>query len=449
MKGHSIALAAVMAAGLAAAQPAGAQNLVVSGARVIVGDGQVIENGSVVVSGGKIASVAAGAPRDVPSGATRIDGTGFTVIAGYIDDHRHLIQGRSPEQVDAFLKGPAADRMRELLEAGFTTIQSGGDNDAGIVQLKKMVESGQIKGPRVITSGRVPVGQLKSEEETRAMVRKVIAAGADSIAEVHFPLAEPPNPPTLQETRNLTAAIDEALKSNVEFQVHAVSPEALRAAIYAGARRLIHTPHYGWLSDADAKLVASAGAKVSSCTGFGAPVFDVFNHDNKPTFRDGKPWPEGIIDGQGRGREAGYKPVNGRTLFDNGVVYGFCTDTTYYGPAAFMHELRVLSLVFSPVDLVTILGKNSADVINMSKEIGTLEVGKRGDLLVLTGNPLEGAWNFGTPVVVAKDGVVLVDKRSQLKTVRVLPAQRPPLPPTPAGPPRGAAPGGPQPPPAE
>jgi imidazolonepropionase-like amidohydrolase len=429
MKSLSKALAAAAVVTLGAAHGASAQNLVVSNARIIVGDGQVIENGSVVVSGGKIASVAAGAPRNAPAGAVRVDGAGFTVIAGYIDDHRHLIRGRSPADVTAFLDGPAADQMRELLEAGFTTVQSGGDNDAGILELKRRIESGRMKGPRIVTSARVPVSEFKSEEETRAAVRKVIAAGADSIAEVHFPAAEPPNPPALQETRNLTAAIDEALKSNVEFQVHAVSPDALRAAIFAGARRLVHTPHYGWLSDADGKLVAAAGAKVSSCAGFGAPVFDVFNHDNKPTFRDGKPWPEGVLGGEGRGREAGFKPVNGRTLFDNGVEYGFCTDTTYYAPAALAQELRVLSLTFSPQDLVTVMGRNSADFLNMGKEIGTLEVGKRGDLVVLTGNPLESVANFSTPVVVVKDGVVQVDKRPALKTVRVLPFERPPLPP--------------------
>ena len=84
------------------------------------------------------------------------------------------------------------------------------------------------------------------------------------------------------------------------------------ATVRNGGTELIHTPHFDGLTDEDAQTVKDAGTVVSSCTGFGAPVFNVFNHDNIPTFRDGKPWPSGIIDGQGRGREAGYKPVNGR-----------------------------------------------------------------------------------------------------------------------------------------
>ena len=421
-------LATSVLAAAAVAAPAMAQNLAITNARIIVGDGQVIERGAIVVKDGRIASVSAGkAPASAMlKGVKRIDGTGMTVIAGYIDDHRHLIQGPP----DKFLKAQAADRMRELLEAGVTTVQSGGDNDAGVRALKAMVETGQIKGPRIITSGRVPTASLKNEEEVRAAVRKVAAEGADSIAEVHFPITEPPqkNVPTEQESRNLAAGIDEARKLGLNFQVHASAPAPMLAALKLGAKKLVHTPHFGWLSDADAKQVRDAGAWVSSCTGFGAPVFDVYNHDNKPTFRDGKPWPEQILDGEGRGREAGYKPVNGRTLFDNGVNYGFCTDTTYYAPAAVAHEIRVLSLVFSPLDLIKVLGQNSADFLDKGKDLGTLEPGKLGDLLLLTGNPLEGPWNFTTAVVVAKGGVVMVDKRAQLKTVKVLPFTRPPLP---------------------
>jgi imidazolonepropionase-like amidohydrolase len=422
-------LFAVAATGAAVcAGPAGAQNLEIFNARIIVGTGQVIEKGAIVVRNGRIASVTPGKAPALAADKTmkRIDGAGMTVIAGYIDDHRHLIQGPP----DKFLKEQAADRMRELLEAGVTTVQSGGDNDAGVRALKAMVESGKIKGPRIITSGRVPTANLKNEEEVRAAVRKVAAEGADSIAEVHFPITEPPqkNVPTEQESRNLAAGIDEAHKLGLNFQVHASAPAPMLAAVKLGAKKLVHTPHFGWLSDADAKAVRDAGAWVSSCTGFGAPVFDVYNHDNKPTFRDGKPWPEQILDGEGRGREAGYKPVNGRTLFDNGVNYGFCTDTTYYAPAAVAHEIRVLSLVFSPVDLVKVLGQNSADFLDKGKDLGTLEPGKLGDLQVLTGNPLEGPWNFTTAVVVAKGGVVVVDKRRQLKLVKALPFSRPPLP---------------------
>ena len=56
--------------------------------------------------------------------------------------------------------------------------------------------------------------------------------------------------------------------------------------------KLVHTPHFGWLSFEDAKRVAAAGVKQLSTIGFGVPVFGVFAEDNVPRFRDGRPWPE-------------------------------------------------------------------------------------------------------------------------------------------------------------
>jgi imidazolonepropionase-like amidohydrolase len=354
------------------------------------------------VQGGEIASVGA-APVKAPAGAIKIDGTGMTVMAGFIDDHRHLIQGDAAKFLAPGGAGEA--RMRELLEAGYTTVQSGADDNAGILKLKAMVEGGQIKGPRIVTSARVPINAMKTEQEVRNAIDAAIDSGADSIAEVIFPIKANPFSPT---------AIDEANKRHMPFQVHAVSPEAMVIAVKLGARKLVHTPHFGWVSDDQAKAVKDAGAMVSSCTGFGAPVFGVFNHDNKPTFRDGGPWPAAILDGEGRGREAGYKPVNARTLFDDGVTLGYCTDTTYNATAALMQELKVLNLVFSPIDLVKIMGPNSAAFLDRT-DIGTLEPGKLGDLVVLKGNPLDGYWNLATAVVVVKGGVVMVDKRAAKK----------------------------------
>jgi len=412
-------LAPLIAAGVLAlfgtAEKSQAQNLVITNARIIVGNGQVIERGGIVVRDGRIAAVVSGEAPAVPPGTLTIDASGFTVMPGFIDDHRHLI-GRA----ENFFAGRANKEMMELLESGVTTVQSGGDPFPAIVQLKQKIETGEIKGPRIVAPGPLNFNKYQTTEELRAAIDEEIQAGAESLGEIHFPEATFPAGPSEKETAFLKAAIEEGKKHGVPVQVHAVSPPALVAAVRDGASQLIHTPHFGWLTDEEARMVKDAGALVSSCTGFGAPVFNVFNHDNVPTFRDGKPWPSGIIDGQGRGREAGLKPVNGRTLFDNGVVYGYCTDTTYQATAALAHELKVLNLMFSPIDLVKIMGPNSAAVIGKSKDIGTLEPGKLADMVVLTGNPLDGYWNLLTDVMTIKGGLVLVDKRSQLHTVKVL-----------------------------
>jgi imidazolonepropionase-like amidohydrolase len=390
-----------------------AQDLVISNARIIVGNGQVIEKGAIIIKGDRIASVMAGAATAVPNGTRRIDAKGMTVMAGFIDDHRHLIQGRTPEAVAKFLKDDAATQMRELLEAGFTTVQSGGDDNAGILTLKKKVESSEIKGPRIVASGQVPTARLKSEAEVRAAVDKVIADGADSVAEVHYPAMVWPFNPTEQESKNLAAGIDEAKKLGVAFQVHAVSDLSLVAAVRLGATKLVHSVNINWVTADQAKEVAAAGAEVASITGFGSPNFDVFSHDNQPKFRDGKPWPSGIVDSEGVGQEAGYMPVNLRTLYDNGVVVSYATDTTFDARAALAHELKGLNLMFSVPDLIKIMGPNSAKFLNREKDIGTVESGKLADLVILGGNPFDGYWNLLTAEVVLKGGVVMVDRRGE------------------------------------
>jgi imidazolonepropionase-like amidohydrolase len=386
-----------------------AQNLVISNARIIVGTGQVIEKGTLVVKDGKIDSVGAPPAHSPSNKAIRIDAKGKTLIAGYIDVHRHLV----PSPAEPFLTKDAADRMRELLEAGFTSVQSGGDDNAGILKLKQMIESSQIKGPRIFASARLPVSTMDSEEQVRAAIRAAKASGADSIAEVHYPAKEPPAPITAKETRNLLAALDEANKLGIPLQIHAVSPAAMVEAAAIGGKKLIHTPHNDWVTEAQADVIREDGAEVSSCTGFGPPVFDVFNHDNKPTFRDGKAWPQGVVSNEGQGREGGFLPINGRTLFDHGVSYAYCTDTTFNATAALNQELKTLNLVFSPLDIIKIMGPNSAKFLNHAQDLGTLEPGKTADILVLGGNPLVGYWNFMTPEVVIKAGVVMIDKRGQ------------------------------------
>ena len=187
----------------------------------------------------------------------------------------------------------------------------------------------------------------------------------------------------------------------------------MAATIGLGARKLIHSVNINWVSAEIAEQVAASGAQVASITGFGSPNFDVFSQDNEPKFRDGNPWPEGIVDSQGLGQEAGYMPINLRTLYDHGVDVTFATDTRFYAPAAIAHEIKTLSLVFSVPDLVQIMGPNSARFIDMDQQIGTLEEGKYADFLVLGHNPYDGFWFLLNPVMVVKGGEIMVDERGQ------------------------------------
>ncbi len=392
MKRQFVATLALLT--LAAVAPMGAQDLTITNARIIGANGTVIERGSIVVRAGKIASVGSGAP--VAASGRVIDAKGMTAMPGFIDGHRHINTGPNEKQ-----------QMQALLEAGYTTVLSGGGPAEGNITLRDHIDKGVINGPRIIPSGSLRLAN-NTPETARAEVRKMAEMGIKFTGEI----ALTPIPgPTDKELEVLRAVVDEAKKAGVMVQVHAVSSSAMIGAVDAGVPLLVHLPNKDWVSKEDARKVAAAGVKVLGTVSFGSPVFGVFANDNKPRFRDGKPWPEGIVDGVRLGEEAGYMPVNARTIWDAGVTLGYCTDTNYDPKAGLDHELKMLNVMFSMQDLIKMMGPNTASYIQMGDQLGTIEAGKLADLILLDGDPLEGYWNWLKTKVVVKGGVVVVDKR--------------------------------------
>ena len=383
---------------LGASASLAAQDLTITNARIIAPNGAVIERGSITVRGGSIVSVAPGAP--AASAGTVVDARGMTAMPGFIDAHRHINTGPNEKE-----------QMQALLEAGYTTILSGGGPADGNITLRDRIDQGLINGPRIIPSGRVSL--TITPEEARAEVRKMASLGVKFTGEIG--LTSFPGP-TAREMEVLRAILDEAKKVGVLVQVHSVSWQSTMAAVEAGVPLLVHTTNKNFLTREQAQKMAASGVKVLTTVGFGSPVFGVFADDNVPRFRDGNAWPDSIpqtsrVPELKMGEEAAHAPLNARTIWDAGVILGYCTDTGYDPKAGLDHELRILNVMFSTRDLIKMMGPNTASYIQMGDKLGELAPGKLADIILLDGDPLEGYWNWLKTKVVIKNGRIVVDKR--------------------------------------
>jgi len=401
----------VAVAGLIVPSVAAAQDVAVTNARVIVGSGQVIESGTIIVRGGKIVSVTAGAAPT--QGLRTIDAKGMSAMPGFIDGHKHVNNGEN-----------AAAQMRSLLEAGYTTVLAGGGQADANIALRDRIDKGEFVGPRIIASGQVNLRQTPAE--ARAAVQALAAKGVKHTGEIG--LTPEPAPPQ-SEIEVLKAIVDEAKKVGVQVNVHAVSSPAMAAAIDAGVTRLVHLPNKDFTSYEQAEKVAQAGAIVAGLIAFGAPNIDSLSpapaqvqwpKDNTARFRDGKPWPEAIAganrDPKGRatGTEGGYTIINARRIWDadpNHQTISYSTDQNAADIVVLEHELKSFSIVFSMADIHKIIGPNAARYVGMADQIGTLEAGKLADIILIDGNPTLNIYEMLKTKVVLKEGKVVVDKR--------------------------------------
>ena len=404
-------LAVAVIAVIGVSRPALAQDVAITNARVIVGNGQVIESGTIIVRGGKIASVTAGT---APAPGLRvIDARGMSAMPGFIDGHKHVSNGEN-----------AAAQMRSLLEAGYTTVLAGGGQAEANIALRDRIDKGEFIGPRIIASGQVNLRQTPAE--ARAAVQALAAKGIKHTGEIG--LTPEPAPPQ-SEIEVLKAIVDEAKKVGVQVNVHAVSSPAMVAAIDAGVTRLVHLPNKDFTTYEQAEKVAQAGAIVAGLIAFGAPNIDSLSpapaqvqwpKDNTARFRDGKPWPEAIAganrDPKGRatGTEGGYTIINARRIWDadpNHQTISYSTDQNAADLVVLEHELKSFSIVFSMADIHRIIGLNAARFVGMADQIGTLEAGKLADIILIDGNPTLNIYEMLKTKMVLKEGKVVIGPR--------------------------------------
>lgn len=407
---------ALLAAALPWAANAPAQDLTITNARILDGNGAAIEQGSLIVRDGRIAEIRRGpAPQTV--GRT-IDAGGKTVMPGFIDAHRHIIQGDGGE----WLSSRAETQFQEFLAAGFTTVVSAIDGPQ-LLEARRRIESGEMQGPRIFAAAFLPLSGLplgggpsdpartdpsrsnRPTEPAPAIPREATLRGVENAAAAGYDyiktlMIETPNGP---EIETLKLIVEEGAKHGLPVITHAVSIQDTLAALEARPAVLVHTPHIGHLEeDPDAvRRIVDAGVPMVSTLAVFVPHF---GDDNEPLFRDGQPFPWHTVSSAGQG------PINARILWDAGITYGYGTDTQWTPKASLIDELRALRLVFSPRDVVTILTKHAAAAALKSDEIGTLEPGKLADIVIIDGKPDESSAALLDVVMTIKGGEVVFEQ---------------------------------------
>jgi len=357
-----------------------AQDLVLSNARVIVGNGDVIDRGTIEVRRGRIASVSE-TPVIDPE-LPILDAEGLTVIPGFIDAHRQVIQG----DPDVWME-QAADRMREYVEAGFTTVLSMGDSLEHVLELRGRLDSREIPGPRLVVSGPVRLatdnGNARPEGEIRETVRDLTLTGADAIDSVMLATRG------VSGIEALSIAKDEADQQGLLTLTHIENVQSAMAAVEGGSGYLTRTPWIGELDEQMAQDIVEAGRNNAE---YGAVMTSTLGAST-------------VADGDLAG------PANARLLWDAGIIFAYGTDTALLPRDALRHELTLLDVVFSNEEIIDILTKSAAFAARRDDALGTLEPGKIADMVILEGDPLTDLDDLFNVKVVIRTGRIVIDNR--------------------------------------
>jgi imidazolonepropionase-like amidohydrolase len=423
-----------LTATLAQAQrpPAPVQSVVVTADRMIdVLTGRVVEEPVVVITGGRIVSVAGrgGARPNIPAGAARIDLPGTTILPGLIDMHVHLDSSpfygpyESLEFTDLFQTVMGPGHARDMLEAGFTTVRNVGSDSYADVAYMQAIDEGRIVGPRIVpatyalsaTGGhcdetflppeyhRPAAGVADGPQALRDRVREMRRNGAQVIKVCAtggvFSRNTEPGQQQLSEDE-LRAIAEEAHMWGLRVAAHAHGAAGIRAAIRAG----IDTIEHASLIDAEGiRLARERGAVL---------VMDIYNSEY--TQEHGRA--NGILeDNLRKDREiAQIQRDNFRAAHRAGVRMAFGSDAGVMPHGLAGRQFRwMVEYGMTPMEAIQAATRNAAQALGREADVGAIAVGRYADIVAVVGDPLAGIRTLETAEVVIKGGEIVSDRRAE------------------------------------
>ncbi|MBT3941700.1 MAG: amidohydrolase family protein [Chloroflexi bacterium] len=386
---------------------------------------------TVLVDGESIVEVGPRASVSVPPGAEVIDASGMTVMPGMIDCHDHLSEMHYDIMTRWRMAMPnslqhlrTAKIMEDTLAGGFTCIRDGWGLDAGF---KMAVEEGLYPGPRLMltitfmsgTGGhadrvtlsghqnpfnndpRLPDGVVDGPDAARAKVREIWRAGADVIkfATTGGGASRPghgPFDPSFGRDE-VAAIVAEASEKGLRTMCHALAGDGLRYAVEEGAGSI---EHGGYLVEQPDLLKMMADNDQ-----FYVPTFAVYEYhaENSPPHM--------------AERARALKDVHQRSLhaaMEAGVKVAAGTDMGGFVHGKNYREIEILvERGMTPLQAIKAATGTAAECVGLGDQIGTLEVGKLADVVIVDGDMSKNVSLLGDRdniKMVMKGGDPFVDK---------------------------------------
>ena len=239
--------------------PSSAAVALVGGTIHVSPDEDAIADGVVLIRDGRIAAVGARASVRIPGDAETVDCSGLTVVAGLWNSHVHFTERKWADAANAPAGELGQQLQAMLVRYGFTSVFDTGSSWENTRRLRGRIESGEIPGPRIRSTGeilfppggapqplildvtgamRLEMPEVADAAAARAAARTLLDAGADGIKVYAATWARPI---VALPEEAIRAAVEEAHRRGKPVFAHPSNRQGLLAAVGGGADVLVHT----------------------------------------------------------------------------------------------------------------------------------------------------------------------------------------------------------------